>query len=42
MKELGIAMDFQAKRITTDDITLAVIALTICKKHQHNLDTKAK
>jgi hypothetical protein len=31
MKELGIAMDFKAKTITIDDITLLVIASTICK-----------
>jgi hypothetical protein len=31
MKELGIAMDFKAKMITIDDITLPVIASTICK-----------
>jgi hypothetical protein len=31
MKELGIAMDFKAKTITIDDITLPVIASTICQ-----------
>jgi hypothetical protein len=31
MKELGIAMDFKAKMITIDDITLPVIASTMCK-----------
>jgi hypothetical protein len=31
MKELGIAIDFKAKTITIDDITLPVIASTICK-----------
>ena len=31
MKELGIAMDFKAKTIIIDDITLPVIASTICK-----------
>jgi hypothetical protein len=31
MKELGIAMDIKAKTITIDDITLPVIASTICK-----------
>jgi hypothetical protein len=31
MKELGIAMDLKAKRITIDNITLPVIASTICK-----------
>jgi hypothetical protein len=31
MKELGNAMDFKAKTITIDDITLPVIASTICK-----------
>jgi hypothetical protein len=31
MKELGIAMDFKAKTITIDDITLPVIASAICK-----------
>ncbi len=31
MKELGIAMDFRAKTRTVDEVTLPVIALTICK-----------
>jgi hypothetical protein len=31
MKELGIAMNFKAKMITIDGITLPVIASTICK-----------
>jgi hypothetical protein len=31
MKELGIAIDFKAKMITIDDVTLPVIASTICK-----------
>jgi hypothetical protein len=31
MKELGIAMDFKAKTITIDEITLPVIASAICK-----------
>jgi hypothetical protein len=32
MKELGIAMDFEAKMITIDEVTLSAIASTICKK----------
>ncbi len=31
MKELDIAIDFKAKAITIDDITLPMIASTICK-----------
>jgi hypothetical protein len=31
MKELGIPMDFRAKMITIDEVTLPVIASTICK-----------
>jgi hypothetical protein len=31
MKDLGIAMDFKAKTLTIGDITLPVIASTICK-----------
>jgi hypothetical protein len=31
MKELGIAMDFKAKTITVDEVTLPVIASTNCK-----------
>jgi hypothetical protein len=31
MKELVIPMDFNAKRVTCNDITLPVIASTICK-----------
>jgi hypothetical protein len=36
MKELGIAMDFKAKMITIDDITLPVIASTICNRPAHS------
>jgi hypothetical protein len=42
MKELGIAMTFKAKTITIDDVTLPVIASTICKKSQHNPHAEAK
>jgi hypothetical protein len=42
MKELGIAMDFKAKTITIDDITLPVVASTICKKCQHIPHAEAK
>jgi hypothetical protein len=31
MKELGLQRTFKAKTITIDDITLPVIASTICK-----------
>jgi hypothetical protein len=31
MKELGIAMDFKAKMITIDEVTLPLIASTICR-----------
>jgi hypothetical protein len=31
MKELGISMDFKANTITIDNVTLPVIALTICR-----------
>jgi hypothetical protein len=31
MKELGISMDFKSLAITTDEVTLPVIASTICK-----------
>jgi hypothetical protein len=36
MKELGIAMDFKAKMITIDDITLPVIASIICNMPAHS------
>jgi hypothetical protein len=36
MKELGIAMDFKAKMITIDDISLPAIASTICKMPAHS------
>jgi hypothetical protein len=41
MKKLGIAMDFKAKMITIDDITLPVKSSTICKKCQHTPHAKA-
>jgi hypothetical protein len=36
MNELGIAMDFKAKMITIDDITLPALASTICKMPAHS------
>jgi hypothetical protein len=37
MRELGIAMDFKAKTITIDEVTLPVIASIICKKNDSTL-----
>jgi hypothetical protein len=36
MKEYGIILDFKDKTITIDDITLPVIALTICNMPAHS------
>jgi hypothetical protein len=36
MKELGIAMHFRSQMITIDEITLPMIALTICKLLAHS------
>jgi hypothetical protein len=42
MKELGITTDFKAKTITIDNITLPVIASTICKNGSAFCMQKAK
>jgi hypothetical protein len=36
MKELGIAMDFKSQTKTIDEITLPMIASTICKALAHS------